>query len=500
MPYRSRRAHRPAHPRVSPGRLRRCRRARRVPRTGAARAGGRRRALLRRTASERRRTRTPTTHRVAGRREPCAADARRRPVDGRRRSAGVDLAHSHTWYANMAGHLAKVLHGVPHVVTAHSLEPRRPWKAEQLGGGYRLSSWVERTAYEAADAVIAVSAGHARSDVLDCYPALDPARVHVVHNGIDTAFYHPDSGARRGARGGCRPRPPERGLRRTDHPAEGPRPPGRGGAPDRPGRAGRALRRCAGHPGDRRGDREGGRTSCSAARPGVVWVRGMLPTADIRQLLSAATVFVCPSVYEPLGIVNLEAMACGTAVVASDVGGIPEVVADGETGLLVHYDEHAVDAFRSGLADSVNALLADPARADADGRGRPGARRARVRLEAGGGPDRGDLPHAAPDRRRGPGRGPGGRPPRNGWRRRTSSSGAPRCGRCRRTPARSPSAAQRPCRSTPYSDTSIASANAVVARTRSTRPASGRRVVQVPAPRRRGRSGAARPARRPAAR
>ncbi|WP_433292582.1 glycogen synthase [Pseudonocardia sp. CA-142604] len=273
----------------------------------------------------------------------------------------VDLAHSHTWYANMGGHLAKVLHGVPHVVTAHSLEPRRPWKAEQLGGGYRLSSWVERTAYENADAVIAVSDGM-RRDVLDCYPALDPARVHVVHNGIDTVFYHPD---------------PDRDAVRAA-----------GVDPDRPSVVfvGRITRQkglahlvaaaheidrdaqivlCAGAPDtpEIAEEIEKAVAELSAARSGVVWVRRMLPTADVRQLLSAATVFVCPSVYEPLGIVNLEAMACGTAVVASDVGGIPEVVADGETGLLVHFDEHEVEKFRAGLAGAVNTLLAEPDRA-----------------------------------------------------------------------------------------------------------------------------------------
>ncbi|OLT09901.1 glycosyl transferase family 1 [Pseudonocardia sp. CNS-139] len=279
--------------------------------------------------------------------------------------SGVDLAHSHTWYANMAGHVAKVLHGLPHVVTAHSLEPRRPWKAEQLGGGYRLSSWVERTAYEAADAVVAVSAGM-RRDVLECYPAIDPARVHVVHNGIDTAFYRPgpDPGAVRAL----------------------------GVDPDRPSVVfvGRITRQkglahllaaahdvdrdaqvvlCAGAPDtpEIAEETEKAVTELAAARAGVVWVRRMLAPEDVRSLLAAATVFVCPSVYEPLGIVNLEAMACGTAVVASDVGGIPEVVADGRTGLLVHFDEHGVDAFRAGLADAVNRLLRDPATAAAMG-------------------------------------------------------------------------------------------------------------------------------------
>lgn len=280
---------------------------------------------------------------------------------------GVDLAHSHTWYANMAGHLAKILHGVPHVVTAHSLEPRRPWKAEQLGGGYRLSSWVERTSYEYADAVIAVSAGM-RTDVLDCYPALDPARVHVVHNGIDTDFYHPDERRDAVRAAGVDPDRPmvvfvgritrQKGLGHLVAAAHRIDPAAQvvlcAGAPDTPEIAEETERAVA---------------ELASSRGNVVWVKGMLPTADVRQLLSAATVFVCPSVYEPLGIVNLEAMACGTAVVASDVGGIPEVVDDGVTGTLVHFSdrgsshEHEEEAFRTGLADAVNALLADPARA-----------------------------------------------------------------------------------------------------------------------------------------
>ena len=279
--------------------------------------------------------------------------------------AGVDLAHSHTWYANMAGHLAKILHGVPHVVTAHSLEPRRPWKAEQLGGGYRLSSWVERTSYEYADAVIAVSAGM-RTDVLECYPALDPARVHVVHNGIDTGHYFPDPARDAVLRAGVDPHRPmvafvgritrQKGLGHLIAAAHRIDPAAQivlcAGAPDTPEIAEETEKAVA---------------ELAAARGGVVWVRGMLPTHEIRQLLTAATVFVCPSVYEPLGIVNLEAMACGTAVVASDVGGIPEVVDDGVTGTLVPFAEHAEEAFRTGIADAVNALLADPGRAAAMG-------------------------------------------------------------------------------------------------------------------------------------
>lgn len=277
----------------------------------------------------------------------------------------AQLVHSHTWYTNLGGHLAKLLHGAPHVVTAHSLEPRRPWKAEQLGGGYRISSWVERTAYEHADAVIAVSEGM-RADVLDCYPALDPARVHVVRNGIDTAAYHPVPQRDALIAMGVDPQQPvvafigritrQKGVghliaaaRSIDHNAQ--------------------LVLCAGQPDTPQIAEEtiAAVAELAASRPNVIWVQRMLTAAEVRQLLSAATVFVCPSVYEPLGIVNLEAMACGTAVVASDVGGIPEVVAHGRTGLLVHFDEHDLPAFRDGLAAAVNELLADPGRAAAMG-------------------------------------------------------------------------------------------------------------------------------------
>jgi starch synthase len=274
---------------------------------------------------------------------------------------GVQVAHSHTWYANMAGHLAKLLHGVPHVVTAHSLEPRRPWKAEQLGGGYRISSWAEKTAYEAADAIIAVSDGM-RRDVLDCYPALDPERVHVVRNGIDTTAYHPVTETDALTSHGIDPDRPivafvgritrQKGVghlvaaaHRIDRDAQIVL---CAGAPDTPEIAEETRAAVA---------------ELAAARPGVFWIQKMLQPAEVRQVLSRATVFVCPSVYEPLGIVNLEAMACGTAVVASDVGGIPEVVDHGRTGLLVHYDEQAHATFQDGMADAVNELLRDPARA-----------------------------------------------------------------------------------------------------------------------------------------
>src|SRR5512135_2756680 len=279
---------------------------------------------------------------------------------------GVDLVHSHTWYANLAGHLAKLLHGVPHVMTTHSLEPLRPWKAEQLGGGYALSSWCERVAIEAADGVVAVSEGM-RIDVLTAYPAVDPRRVRVVHNGIDTDEYAPD------------PRTDALGLHGVD--------------PARPYavfvgritrqkglshllRAARAfdpdaqLVLCAGAPDTPELAREVGELvgELAATRSGVVWVETMLAKREVVQLLTHATVFVCPSVYEPLGIVNLEAMACETAVVASAVGGIPEVVADGLTGTLVPHHAVTVEEFEAGLADAVNVLCADPTRAAAMGK------------------------------------------------------------------------------------------------------------------------------------
>ncbi|MER6123541.1 glycogen synthase [Streptomyces sp. NPDC001795] len=267
---------------------------------------------------------------------------------------GRELVHSHTWYANLAGHLGKLLYGIPHVMTAHSLEPLRPWKAEQLGGGYALSSWAERTAIEAADAVIAVS-GAMRDDILSCYPALDPARVHVVHNGIDTTLYQPDHGTDVLTRIGVDPDRPYvlfvgritrqkgvphllRAVRDIDPAAQ--------------------LVLCAGAPDTPEIDREFRELfeELSRNRKGVHWIPKMLPRPDVIQLLTHAAVFVCPSVYEPLGIVNLEAMACGTAVVASRTGGIPEVVDEGRTGLLVDVD----DDFESRLARALDSVLADP--------------------------------------------------------------------------------------------------------------------------------------------
>lgn len=286
---------------------------------------------------------------------------------------GATVVHSHTWYTGLAGHLASLLYGIPHVLTAHSLEPMRPWKAEQLGGGYRVSSWVERTAVEAADAVIAVSSGM-RDDVLHTYPALDPSRVHVVRNGIDTDVWYPVSHA--ASEAGAAEPSSESVLAEL------------GVDPSRPIVAfvGRITRQkgvahlvaaahrfgpevqlvlCAGAPDtpEIAAEVAVGVEELSQSRVGVFWVREMLPIGKIREILSAATVFVCPSVYEPLGIVNLEAMACSTAVVASDVGGIPEVVADHQTGLLVHYDAADPEFFETRLADAVNALVADPERA-----------------------------------------------------------------------------------------------------------------------------------------
>ncbi len=275
------------------------------------------------------------------------------------------VVHSHTWYTGLAGHLASLLYDIPHVLTAHSLEPMRPWKAEQLGGGYRVSSWVERTAVEAADAVIAVSSGM-RDDVLHTYPALDPNRVHVVRNGIDTDVWFPVQAQRSQdsvlAELGVDPGRPivafvgritrQKGVAHLVAAAHKFSPEVQlvlcAGAPDTPEIAAEVTAAVR---------------ELSRARTGVFWVREMLPIGKIREILSAATVFVCPSVYEPLGIVNLEAMACATAVVASDVGGIPEVVADHQTGLLVHYDPGDAEFFESRLADAVNTLVAEPERA-----------------------------------------------------------------------------------------------------------------------------------------
>ena len=293
-------------------------------------------------------------------------------------ASDVDIVHSHTWYSGLGGHLAGLLHGVPHVVTAHSLEPDRPWKREQLGGGYDVSSWSEKNAMENADAVIGVSAGM-KDAILRAYPRIDASRVHVVLNGIDTSFWYPTVDAAGELRG-------ESSSDAADANSEKNVIERLGIDPTRPVVAfvGRITRQkgvphlvkaaqdfdpdiqlilCAGAPDTKEiaEETEGLVDKLRALRDGVHWVTDMLPKEDIRDIYSAADIFVCPSVYEPLGIVNLEAMACNTAVVASDVGGIPEVVVDGETGTLVHYDADDTQSFEKDLAAAVNALAQDAA-------------------------------------------------------------------------------------------------------------------------------------------
>ncbi len=288
--------------------------------------------------------------------------------------AGAEVVHSHTWYAQLGGHLARLRYGIPHVATVHSLEPLRPWKAEQLGGGYALSSWCERTALEAADRVIAVSEG-SRADILAAYPAIDPQRVTVVYNGIDAGEYRPDPGTDVLERLGVDPARPsvvfvgritrQKGVPHLLRAALDLDPEAQlvlcAGAPDTP---------------EILAEVEAGVQRLRESRDGVVWVQEMLPKPDVIQLLSHATVFACPSIYEPLGIVNLEAMACEAAVVATATGGIVEVVADGETGLLVPFEPEGGGsieprdpaAFAAGLAERMNALVADPERARRLGR------------------------------------------------------------------------------------------------------------------------------------
>jgi len=277
--------------------------------------------------------------------------------------AGADLAHSHTWYANLAGHLAAKLYGIPHVVTMHSLEPLRPWKAEQLGGGYAVSSWCEEVAATSADAVVAVSAAM-RADLLTVYPGISSERAVVIRNGIDVAEYAADPATdvldQYGVSGpyvifvGRITR--QKGLPVLLRAAS---------SLD----AAAQLVVCAGQPDTP--ELEAEVSSLVRDLDRVIWIPKMLEKREVIQLLTHAVAFACPSLYEPLGIVNLEAMACGTAVVASRTGGIPEVVADGETGLLVEPDDPAA------LAAALNVLLRDPDRARAMGQ----AGRARAEAE-----------------------------------------------------------------------------------------------------------------------
>ncbi|MDX6302251.1 MAG: alpha-maltose-phosphate synthase [Nocardioidaceae bacterium] len=270
----------------------------------------------------------------------------------------ADVAHSHTWYANMAGHWAKLLYDVPHVVTAHSLEPQRPWKAEQLGGGYRISSWAERTAYESADAVVAVSNGM-RADILSSYPALDESRLHVIYNGIDTDFYRPDPDTSVLERIGVDLTRPYVAFVGRITRQKGVPHLLRAGLTFDPGLQIVLLAGAADTP-ELKAETDAAIADLRAARDGVFVVSEMLPREEVRQVLTTALAFLCPSVYEPLGIVNLEAMACETAVVASGVGGIPEVVLDGETGLIVPYDAQDAAGFERGISEAVNRLAGDP--------------------------------------------------------------------------------------------------------------------------------------------
>ena len=283
--------------------------------------------------------------------------------------AGADLVHSHTWYANFAGFTAQQLHALPHVLSAHSLEPLRPWKAEQLQGGYRLSSFAEKTAYENADGIIAVSGGM-REDILRSYPKVDPARVHVVHNGIDVTAWKPNPSTDVHERYGIDPHAPTvifvgritrqkglpfllRALATLDHSVQVIL---CAGAPDTPEIAAEVEQLVA---------------TLKSKREGVFLISEMLPRHELTQLLSHATTFVCPSVYEPLGIVNLEAMACGIPVVGTATGGIPEVIVDGETGILVPIDQVNdgtgapvnPDKFVGDLSDALNEILSNPQRA-----------------------------------------------------------------------------------------------------------------------------------------
>ena len=272
---------------------------------------------------------------------------------------GSDVVHSHTWYANFGGHLAKLMWSVPHVMTIHSLEPLRPWKAEQLGGGYALSLFCERTGVEGADAVIAVSHG-VRKDILDCYPDVDPDRVSVVHNGIDPDEYRPQPSSETLLRFGIDPSKPfaffngritrQKGLPLLLAAALKVDPTHQlvivASSPDTPEIAAEV---------------DGLVRRVREERGGLIWIDRFIPREDLIHLHSDAAVFVCPSIYEPFGLVILEAMACETAVVASRVGGIPEIVVEGETGYLVDYKAEATDDFTSALAVRIDELLSDPA-------------------------------------------------------------------------------------------------------------------------------------------
>ena len=277
--------------------------------------------------------------------------------------ANVDVIHSHTWYANMAGHTASLLYGTPHIVSAHSLEPLRPWKAEQLGGGYQISSWAEKTSYEAAAAIIAVSDGM-RADVLAAYPDVDPKKVVTIRNGVDTSKFAPNNNPAVLEEFGITGRyamfvgriTRQKGLAHLlrawkSVPAE------------------YGLVLAAGSPDEETVGNEVAAliAELQATRSNVWWIKEMLPHDKLTAALTQADLFLCPSIYEPLGIVNLEAMGCETAVLASRVGGIPEVVSHQETGILVDYTpDHS--RFEADLTAAISELMADPARLDKYGK------------------------------------------------------------------------------------------------------------------------------------
>jgi starch synthase len=275
----------------------------------------------------------------------------------------VDVIHSHTWYANMAGHTASLLYGTPHIVSAHSLEPLRPWKAEQLGGGYQISSWAEQTSYEAAAAIISVSDGM-RADVLAAYPNVDPKKVVTIRNGVDTSKFAPNNNPAVLQEFGITGRyamfvgriTRQKGLAHLLRawkkvPAE------------------YGLVLAAGSPDEETVGNEVAAliAELQATRSNVWWIKEMLPHDKLTAALTQADLFLCPSIYEPLGIVNLEAMGCETAVLASRVGGIPEVVSHQETGILVDYtSDHS--RFEADLAAAISELMADPARLEKYGK------------------------------------------------------------------------------------------------------------------------------------
>ncbi|MEY4023044.1 MAG: hypothetical protein RLZ23_5 [Actinomycetota bacterium] len=286
----------------------------------------------------------------------------------------VDVIHTHTWYANMAGHTASLLYGTPHIVSAHSLEPLRPWKAEQLGGGYKISSWAEKTAYEAAAAIIAVSDGM-RADVLSAYPDVDPAKVVTIRNGVDTDKFAPNHDESVLQEFGITGRyamfvgriTRQKGLAHLlrawkNVPAE------------------YGLVLAAGSPDEETIGNEVAAliAELQSTRSNVWWIKEMLPHDKLTAALTRADLFLCPSIYEPLGIVNLEAMGCETAVLASRVGGIPEVVSHKQTGELVDYTtDHA--KFESDLTNAISSLMANPELLDKYGK----AGRARAQSEFG---------------------------------------------------------------------------------------------------------------------